>query len=145
MTIKFLACTNCRALSGTVFYVLPDRWVNFWQQEHLGHFLGEGRENRPSSVHGTCASVPVAHGRGCGATQRAAHVIPRRARWVGFCACVVQKIATSWRCPHTPPGPIGLLGGCGRDADGLPGRHRWADCVATALPFARAVSGDGDR
>ena len=36
MTIKFLACTNCRALSGTVFYVLPDRWVNFWQQEHLG-------------------------------------------------------------------------------------------------------------
>ena len=47
MTIKFLAWTNCRALSGTVFYVLPDRWFNFWQQEHLGHFLGEGREKRP--------------------------------------------------------------------------------------------------
>ena len=47
MAIKFVACTNCRALSGTVFYVLPDRWFNFWQQEHLGHFLGEGREERP--------------------------------------------------------------------------------------------------
>ena len=52
MTIKFLACTNCRALSGTVFYVLPDRWVNFWQQEHLGHFLGEGREERPLRSQG---------------------------------------------------------------------------------------------
>ena len=91
-----------------------------------------------SSVHGTCASVPVARGRGCGATQRAAHVIPRRARRVGFCACVVQKIPLHGAVRVPPPGPIGLLWGHRRVADGLPGRHRWADCVATALPFARA-------